>query len=225
IFFGDYPRTPFGFHIDPHQEAVFQYVVRGRRRACFWDGLSMDEDDAQWIEDSNGLTTPPHEPDLAFDLEPGDLVFWPGTFVHGMEPEGPSMGVSMVIDRASPRRRDQVVSSLETITSGGQSALPPMTEVEMLVPGTRYRRRGVFPAAYERLGEVLIIGVGGRTFDWPDPASAAATMQLIDVLNAQDEIDVDQVLARCSGGALSHDMACEVLVLFEGLGYFVREPG
>ncbi len=222
VFFGDYPRTPFGFHLDPHQEGVFQYVVHGSRRALFWDGRSMSDEDAQWIEDSNGLSTPPRPPDLAFDLTPGDLVYWPGDYVHGMEPDGPSMGVSMVIDRASPRRHDQVVSTLEAMTCGGRAALPPMAEAAMLDPGARLVRRAAFPAAYERVDDVLVIGVCGRTFNWPDPGSTRAAMRLVDALNAQSVIAVDDVVARCADATLPPDMAYEAIALFEELGFFGR---
>jgi hypothetical protein len=219
-FLGDYPSTPFGFHIDPHQEGVFQAVVHGRRKALFWDGRSLREADAEWLEDSNELSEPPRPPDAAFDLEPGDIVFWPGTHVHGMLPDGPSLAVSMVIDRASPRTRAEVISTLEIATLGGRTALPKIDDAFAVGPGDTLVRAASFPMAYERYDDTLIVGVCGRTFDWPDPASTRSAMRLVDALNERARVVVDELLRVCVDDTLDPGTICEVLALLVGLGFF-----
>lgn len=218
-FLGDYPSTPFGFHVDPHQEGVFQYVLHGRRQALFWDGRSLREADAQWLEDTNELSQPPRPPDATFDLEPGDIVFWPGTHVHGMLPDGPSLALSMVIDRASPRTRADVISTLEIATAGGRTALPKMDDAFAVGPGDTLVRTAAFPMAYERFDDTLVIGVCGRTFDWPEPASTRSAMRLVDALNRRQVIAIDEVLEECSDGTLAPGMIFEVLALLVGLGF------
>ncbi|MEM6991527.1 MAG: hypothetical protein AAF721_13545 [Myxococcota bacterium] len=219
-FLGDYRRTPFGFHIDPHQEAVVQYVIEGSRRASFWDGLSLTPSDAAWVEDTRGDTEPARAPDVAFDLQPGDLVFWPGTAVHGMEASGPSIALSMVVDRASPRSRAQVISTLETMTCAGAMALPAVTAPASVGPSDTLRRQAVFPLRYERIDDTLIIGVCGRTFDWPDFASVPAAMRLVDALNEAPRVEVAAVVARCEEPALPADLIYEVIGMLCGLGFF-----
>jgi hypothetical protein len=218
-FLGDYTRTPFGFHVDPHQEAVFQYVLHGRRKAFMWEGLTLSDDDAAWVEDTNGLRQPAREPEVTFDLEPGDLVFWPGTHVHGFEPVGPSMALSMVIDRASPRIRSEVVAELIVKTMGGRAALPAITERSAIAAGDTLERAAIFPIAYERYDDTLIVGVCGRSFDWPDRFSVGAAMRLFDFLNAHPRIVVSDVLDACADETLEADEILEVLCMLAGLGF------
>ncbi len=193
-FVGDYRKTPFGFHVDPHQEAVFQYVVEGRRSAAFWEGLTLQDRDAAWVEDANGLIAPRIEPESRFDLEPGDLVFWPGTHVHGFAPEGGSMALSMVIDRASPRSRAEVVASVEVRSMGGAAALPGVDQLARVMKGTSLSRRSRFPIAFERWEDALLVGVRGRAFEWPDRSTMGSAERLFDYLNQRDRVVVDEVL-------------------------------
>ncbi|PRQ05289.1 hypothetical protein ENSA5_04080 [Enhygromyxa salina] len=221
-FVGDYRRTPFGFHVDPHQEAVFQYVVEGRRQVSFWEGLILQDRDADWVEDANGLVRPRTEPEHRFELEPGDIVFWPGTHVHGFAPEGPSMALSMVIDRACPRSRAEVVAALEVETMGGQAALPPPNgdeDHDFVTRGTTLRRRSSFPIAYARWEDALIIGVCGRTFEWPERASIAAAIELFDGLNERERVVVDELVEATT---LFEDDLLELLTMFTGLGWLRR---
>ncbi|MBL4688441.1 MAG: hypothetical protein JKY37_27885 [Nannocystaceae bacterium] len=219
-FLGDYARTPFGFHIDPHQEAVFQYVITGHRRALFWEGLSLRDADADWVEDTTGSTDPARAADIVLELAPGDLVYWPGTYVHGMEPKGPSLALSMVVDRASPRTRADVVSSLETATQGGAVALPPVGEPYDVRPHSTLVRHAAFPVCYERHDDVLLVGVCGRTFDWPDTGSAAAAMRLLDAVNASTIVDVEAILSQCVDDTLPAGLICEALGMLVALGFF-----
>src|SRR5690606_4943703 len=124
--------------------------------------------------------------------------FWPGTHVHGFEPVGPSMALSIVIDRASPRSRSEVVAALEVQTMGGQAALPPPGEQPAITSATTIHRRAVFPIAYERHDDTLIVAVCGRTFEWPDRFSTAAAMRLFDFLNAHSRVPVSAVLDACT---------------------------
>lgn len=180
-FLGDYRRTPFGFHIDPHHEGVFQYVVHGARKAFFWEGLLLQEHDAAWVGCPS--TKPFKSPEVSFELVPGDIVFWPGTHVHGFEASGPSMALSLVIDKTSPRLRPEVVSELEVRTACGAAALPAIAPVVEFGLDDRLCRRSRTPIAYERHDDDLIIGVCGRTVDWPDRASATSVVALLEDLN------------------------------------------
>lgn len=219
-FLGDYRRTPFGFHVDPHQEAVFQVVLTGRRKGYFWEGLTLSDDDAAWVEDSNGLTPPTREPELVVDLEPGDLVFWPGTHVHGFEAEGPSLALSIVIDRASPRRREDVVAGLEFATMRGKTALPAPEPCPPLTEDDFVQRRSVFALAYERYDDSLIIGTCGRTLEWPDRNSVTAAMTLLDLLGSTHErLAVRDIADRCTDEWLSREEVAEVLTMLKSLGY------
>ena len=219
-FAGDYARTPFGFHLDPHQEGVVQVVVAGSRRALFWDGLSLTGSDAAWLEDPTGKVQPSRTPDFAFDLQPGDVVFWPGTYAHGMEPDGPSLGLSLVIDRASPRTREAVISTLECATAGGRAALPNAETPPDFGATATLVRRAAYPVAYERFDDTLIVGVCGRTFDWPDPDSVPAAMRLFDAINAAAEHRVETLLAECSSASLPAPLLAEVLSMLCSLGFF-----
>jgi len=221
-FVGDYARTPFGYHVDPHQEAVFQYLVTGRRVAHFWQGLTLQtERDAAWVEDANGLVEPAIPPDHSFELEPGDLVFWPGTHVHGFESSGPSMGLSMVIDRAAPQPRTEVVRALEIATMGGTAALPPVEALDRPVePGMTLVRRAGLRLAHARWEDALIIAVCGRSFDWPERSSAAAASALIDALDQLDgAVEVDAIVERHAHGPLAAVDVLEVLTVLVTLGW------
>ena len=219
-FLGDYRRTPFGFHLDPHQEAVFQFVVHGRRSVRFWEGLTLHDDDGPWIEDSNDRVPPPRDPDFCADLEPGDLVFWPGTQVHGAEPEGPSLALSIVIERASPRSRAEVVRGLEVATMGGHAARPAVNAQASLDLSGPLRRRAVFPIAYERHDDTLVVGVCGRTFEWPDRGSIAAAMALFDRLNTGEPATAEALIASCASEDLGPEEIVEVLGLLTAWGFF-----
>lgn len=219
VFAGDYRRTPFGFHLDPHQEAVFQVVLTGTRRAMFWEGLTLSEADATWIEDSNDRTTPQREPDLIVDLEPGDIVFWPGTQVHGMEADGPSLALSIVIDRASPRRRDEVEAALQVSSMQGVSATPPVAEVDPITPETVLRRRRGMRLRWERYDDTLILGVCGRTLDWPHTFSIAAAVAMLEWLRQRDRMQARDVVEACATSQLDERDILETLGTLTSLGY------
>lgn len=219
-FVGDYRRTPFGFHIDPHHEAVFQYVVSGRKRAKFWEGLALNERDRYWIEETNGLFEPPGEPQYSFDLEPGDLVFWPGTQVHGFEAEGPSLALSMVIDRSSPRDRNAVLAGLEILSAGGRAALPPISPEAEVRADETITRRASFPLRYERFDDELLVGICGRTFEWPDRLSVPTAMRLFDYLDAHPEVSVAAVIEACADEWLAAEEILGALSMLRAFGYF-----
>jgi hypothetical protein len=218
-FAGDYRRTPFGFHVDPHQEGVFQVVLAGHRTASFWEGLVLGDDDATWVEDANGRATPRRPPDHTFELAPGDVVFWPGTHVHGMEAAGPSMALSIVVDRASPRERADVVVALEVATMGGRAARPDVDPHAEVDPGATLTRRSAFAIAYERHDDDLVVGVCGRVFDWPHRSSIPAAMRLFDHLNAVDTATVKAVVAACADETLGADDVRETLAMLVGMGF------
>lgn len=218
-FAGDYRRTPFGFHVDPHQEAVFQVALIGNRRGKFWEGLTLSDDDASWVEDSNGLHAPSREPESTVDVEPGDIVFWPGTHVHGFECDGPSLALSIVVDRASPRSRAEVVSGLETATMRGVAALPGINPTVTLGDDDAFESRSAFGLAYESHDDALIVGVCGRTFEWPDRTSAPSAVLLLDYLRTRPATTVGAIIQECSDDQLSPDDIRSVLSMMAGMGY------
>jgi len=223
-FLGDYRVTPFRFHVDPHHECVFQYVLTGRRRGLFWDGLTLSEDrDAAWVEDTNALHTPRREPDTIIDLEPGDLVFWPGTHVHGFEVDGPSLALSIVVDRASPRQKQDVVAGLEIATIAGRAALPAIDEDAAVNPDHELIRRSPFGLAYERFDDTLIVGVCGRTIEWPDPGSVAVAMGLFDQLRSSERAVARDLIHAHACARLPADDVIGVLSMLVGLGYLRPE--
>jgi hypothetical protein len=220
VFAGDYRQTPFGFHVDPHQEAVFQVVLQGRRRGLFWEGLALSEDeDASWIEDSNRLHTPAKPPDVVVDLEPGDVVFWPGTQVHGFEAEGPSLALSIVVDRASVRQRHEVVSGLEVASMQGAAALPPPLPDAKVRPEDALRRRSSMRLTYERYDDTLILGVCGRTIDWPSRISIADVIALTEHLAAREHMVAGEVAKACATDVLDEDDILGTLSMLVALGY------
>ncbi len=223
-FFGDYRRTPFGYHLDPHQECVFQFVLEGTRKASFWEGLTLGDEDAGWIEDTNRRTQPARRAELVVDLEPGDVVFWPGTHLHGFDIEGPSMGLSLVIDRASPRSRQDVVAGLEVATLGGRAALPRVEEGLELDPAAALRRRPHARLAFECHDDDLIVGVCGRTFAWPDRTSQGAALPLLNALRTRETTSADALSREFSDKHLTREDIAGLLSMLAGLGYFDRTP-
>ncbi len=222
-FLGSYRKTPFGYHLDPHHEAVFQYVVHGSRRVRFWDGLSLTDDDADWVEDSNDRVAPPLEAKAAFDLEPGDLVFWPGTYVHGFEMDGRSLALSMVIDRTSPRNRADIVAGLEILTSGGRAALPPIDGSAQVARADTLTFPAFHRIGYERYDDELIVGVCGRTFEWPDRVSIGSAIRLIEVLNCKHEmrerISAARIVEQCADEHLPAEEVWGTLGMLKAFGF------
>jgi len=223
-FGGDYRRTPFVFHVDPHQEAVFQYVLTGRRRGLFWEGLTLSDNDAAWVEDSNGRVPPRREPEVVIDLEPGDLVFWPGTHVHGFETKEPSLALSIVIDRASPRRREHVVAGLEVATMAGKPALPAIEARDPFGEDDLIERRPAFSVAYERYDDTLIVGVCGRVFDWPDRSLIPAAIRLFDFLDTCGPISLRNLIDACADASLPAEEIRGTVTMLANLGLFRGSP-
>lgn len=223
VFAGDYRLTPFGVHLDPHQEAVFQVVLAGRRRGLFWEGLALSEEhDAAWIEDSNQLQTPARPPDVVLDLEPGDVVFWPGTQVHGFEADGPSLALSIVVDRASVRRRDEVVSGLEAASMQGAAALPPIADTAPVEPDDQLRRRSSMKLVHERYDDTLIVGVCGRILEWPDRISILAVLALFEHIEAAHNMRAGDVARAYATPELDEQEILGTLTTLVSLGYLAR---
>lgn len=221
-FFGDYRRTPFGFHLDPHQECVFQFVLEGKRRGSFWEGLTLNAEDAAWIEDPNGRVSPARRAELTVDVEPGDIVFWPGTHVHGFEADAPSMGLSLVIDRTAPRLRPDVVAGLEVATLGGRTGLPMVDDSLEVSPTETLTRRPHARLAFECHDDDLIVGVCGRTFDWPDRGSQPAAARLLAALQSCDTASADALSREFGDKHLAREDIAGVLSMLAGLGFFTR---
>lgn len=224
-FLGDYRRTPFGYHLDPHQECVFQFVLQGNRRGSFWEGLTLGPDDAAWIESPNQLVSPPKRPELDVELSPGDVVFWPGTHLHGFDTTGPSMALSLVIDRNSPRSRAAVIEALETATLGGRAALPAVQDAAEVAPTDVLRRRPHAHLAFEAHDDALIVAVCGRTFDWPDPASQPAAGRLLAHLQACDVTSADTLSREFGDKHLGRDEVLGLTSMLVSLGFLVVSNG
>lgn len=219
-FLGDYRRTPFGYHLDPHQECVFQFVLHGQRRGRFWEGLILGDDDAVWVDDPNHRVEPSRSPDLDVELNPGDLVFWPSTHVHGFDADAPSMALSLVVDRTSPRAREDVIAGLEVATALGRTALPRVLDDLELDPDALLTRRASARLCFECHDDDLIVGVCGRTFIWPDHASQAAAAELLAALQTLDPCTANDVSRRFHGNNLDRDDIHGLLVTLAELGFY-----
>jgi len=224
-FLGDYRRTPFGYHLDPHQECVFQFQLHGTRRGRFWEGLILGDDDAGWIDDPNHRMEPGRRPDLEVDLDPGDIVFWPSTHVHGFDVEGPSMGLSLVIDRTSPRARADVIAALEVATLTGRAALPMVDEGIDLDPDAPLHRRPQARLRFECHDDDLIVAVCGRHFVWPDRTSLVAAIDILDSLQSMEPTSPDDLSKRFGGSGLDRDDIHGLLATLAELGFFAVSSG
>lgn len=219
-FLGDYRRTPFGHHLDPHQECVFQFVLHGTRRGRFWEGLVLGDDDASWVDDPNHAAEPSRRPDLDVELEPGDLVFWPSTHVHGFDATAPTMALSLVIDRTSPRAREDVIAGLEVATALGRTALPRVLDELELDPDTPLTRRANARLQFECHDDDLVVGVCGRTFVWPDHASQAAAADLLRTLQTLPPSTANDVSKRFHGEGLDREDIHGLLATLAELGFY-----
>lgn len=219
-FLGDYRRTPFGYHLDPHQECVFQFILHGQRRGRFWEGLILGDDDAAWVDDPNHAVEPSRRPDLDVELGPGDLVFWPGTHVHGFDAAAPTMALSLVIDRTSPRAREDVIAGLEVATALGRTALPRVLDDLEFDPDTVLTRRASASLRFECHDDDLIVGVCGRTFVWPDNASQSAAADLLAALPTLDPCTANDVSKRFHGKGLDRDDVHGLLATLVELGFY-----
>jgi hypothetical protein len=82
-FFGNYPKTAFGVHIDTHHEDVFQFIVKGRKRMRLWppDLTQKEPEIAEAL-----LWSQKYEKYKGFSIEiegcPGDVLYWPGGWWH-----------------------------------------------------------------------------------------------------------------------------------------------
>lgn len=218
VFAGDYRLTPFGYHVDPHQEAVFQVVLSGRRRGLFWEGLALSEhEDSAWVEDAS--RKPGRPPEVSLELEPGDICFWPGTQVHAFETGGPSLALSIVIDRASVRHRHEVESGLAVASMQGAAALPPLLDAAPVMPEHSLRRRPGMRLAHECYEDTLILGVCGRTVDWPDRLSIPAALALLEHLSTQEQIVAGDVARRYATAELDPQDILATLSMLVGFGY------
>src|SRR5205814_1147561 len=88
IFVGNYEYTPPGVHTDP--DPIFQYVVHGKKRACFWPREVWEKEPRDPHSASRYL-----EDATIFDVEEGDLVYWPMGQYHVFASSGFSVGLSI----------------------------------------------------------------------------------------------------------------------------------
>ena len=101
-FLGDYARTPFGVHFDPHHLHSFQYVVHGTKTLRAWrpSDLVRRLGEAAAVAILRNPTKAhemlPRAPDLVG--RPGALIYWPGRYVHCLEAVGPSAGLGVIFD-------------------------------------------------------------------------------------------------------------------------------
>jgi ribosomal protein L16 Arg81 hydroxylase len=101
-FYGDYRRTPFGIHADPHHSYAFQYIVHGTKTLRVWDTAALRDalgelELVKLFGDPNN-----YEGDLpdgqTFVAEPGDVLFWPGKYAHCLESTGPNLGLGFIVE-------------------------------------------------------------------------------------------------------------------------------
>lgn len=100
VWIGNYKHTPIGAHKDPLDNMMF--MVEGKRRIRLWDDplwreLVDVEHDRQPFRDYEALTGQ----SITFELEAGDLLYWPASYWHVGEGMG-DYSVSINIDFMSP---------------------------------------------------------------------------------------------------------------------------
>jgi hypothetical protein len=115
-FFGDYRRTPFGVHFDPHHLHTFQYVALGSKVLRAWLGTDLIRtlgEDATVDILRDPMTAHDRLPTgLTLTGEPGFLLYWPGGYVHCLEANGPSAGLGIVIDENVPSAEQGLLDEL-----------------------------------------------------------------------------------------------------------------
>jgi len=89
VFFGNYDKTPFGLHKDPH--SVFTFIVEGRKRILAWPdevfrGRPKMHDTLEYEQFRDQA--------IVLDGEPGDVIYWPSSHWHVAESTG---GISLTI--------------------------------------------------------------------------------------------------------------------------------
>lgn len=94
VFFGNYDKTPFGLHKDPH--SVFTFIVEGRKRILAWPdevfrGRPKMHDTLEYEQFRDQATV--------LEGEPGDVLYWPSSHWHVAESTGGlSLTISFSID-------------------------------------------------------------------------------------------------------------------------------
>ena len=111
VFFGNYRSTPFGVHVDAHHEHVFHLVLSGSKTLWAWNAfdLALLDDPAAVLG-----TSPPNcnypVPPTRLTARPGEVLYWPGHYAHCMVTDGPSMGVSLVLQPPEPDPEQALLS-------------------------------------------------------------------------------------------------------------------
>jgi 50S ribosomal protein L16 3-hydroxylase len=93
VFLGDYGKTPFGIHKDPH--GTFVFVIKGRKRFRTWPNKIFRRE-------QHGIRSLDYEGFLnsaaTVEGEPGDVLYWPSTYWHvGEHIGGLAASVSIAI--------------------------------------------------------------------------------------------------------------------------------
>jgi hypothetical protein len=100
----------------------------------------------------------------------------------------------------------------------GKAALPLPDEHAFVARDATLLRRVGASIAYERWEDQLIIGVCGRTFEWPDRASIPAAVGLFERLDASERVSVAELLTSCTDPTLVEVDVLEVLTMLVSLG-------
>jgi ribosomal protein L16 Arg81 hydroxylase len=85
-FFGTYRATPFGIHKD--NASVFAIGILGKRKYLLWPEDYFSPDSAAIMTPDLEKIEPHIKHAVQFDLEPGDMVYWPSTHWHVILSDG-----------------------------------------------------------------------------------------------------------------------------------------
>ncbi len=140
-FFGTHPDTPFGAHVDAHHLHAFQYVVRGRKRLHAWDSSALVRRFGEAALVDFYRTAPVARRTLPstapITAGPGGLLYWPGGHTHRLASDGPSIGLSIVVEAEPVRLWDLAASHVRPLVD------PPRPAARSLRPNAGTPRRPV----------------------------------------------------------------------------------
>jgi hypothetical protein len=105
IFIGNYKATPFGVHKDELHN--FMFMAQGRRVMHFWPDRAGDK-----VADETRK--------ISYEVEPGDMLYWPPDYWHVGESNGDtaiSINIDLWENKSSQWAKQSVVDALGAVAS------------------------------------------------------------------------------------------------------------
>lgn len=93
-FFGNYRATPFGIHRDP--AGVFSFTLLGRRTYYTWPAETFEPDDPDLFTPDPDVIGPHLATAERFDVQPGQVIYWPSNRWHLVASTGDPFVVAQV---------------------------------------------------------------------------------------------------------------------------------